>query len=680
MDLTFKELISDLSAQDTHWRELAQKSQDYYDHLQITSERQAQLFDCEQLDLVGNLIQPTVNAVLGNEEQQRVDWLVLADDEPSKEVAEGLNAKLNEAMRLSNANHAASEAYKAEIIKGVGWVYVERNPDPFDTKDYLIHQLPVSEVFWDMRSRHADMSDCRWWSRRKFMDVDEALKFFPDEKKLIKNLSEEWPTENFEIGDEAAQVWHAYRSNEYAQAASTSNSIEHLYKTESGRRRIAVYEVYYRTYENVEVVRYSDGRKEEKVTKTDKDSKRRKLMQDIAVTVGSAKRCSGQTVKMMRKWFIGPHEVADEPSPHPHNYYPAVPFWGYRQDNTNTPYGLVRGMIDPQDAFNEVGFRIMHILDHKRILKEEDASNMKDSEIVHEMNRKDGVVNVKPGRLGHILIEQDWNELQALRGEREVFQQQIRDFSGIYNSHVAQRSGVGINAAAEADSTPISEINANYEFGRKMLGELVLAFIVDDIGKAQVKVDIKEGSKTKKTVCLNGEPNEHGMNNDIAMARKQVALAHVSSSAGLMSQNNEKYAEMYTTSAGDPVLQRLLMKLFIQTSNTPNADKIIEEWEETTGANVSPEEQAQQAQQQAQMQQQAMQLETAKAESEIAKNQSAAESNQASAGYRQAEAAKTIVETKLLMQQERETQKEINDIEMRKATLAAFKEQQLQTT
>ena len=91
--LDFQRLVSDIAIQGTHWRDQAQKCADYYDGYQLSQTRQDQLKRCEQLDVIGNLILPTVNSVLGHEEQRRVDWMVVADDEDSEEVAEGLNQK-----------------------------------------------------------------------------------------------------------------------------------------------------------------------------------------------------------------------------------------------------------------------------------------------------------------------------------------------------------------------------------------------------------------------------------------------------------------------------------------------------------------------------------------------------------------------------------------------------------
>ena len=78
--LKFSDLVSDISSQDTEWRDTAQKCAEYYDHRQLTQARSDRLRECERLDVIGNIIQPTINSVLGHEEQRRVDWMIVADD------------------------------------------------------------------------------------------------------------------------------------------------------------------------------------------------------------------------------------------------------------------------------------------------------------------------------------------------------------------------------------------------------------------------------------------------------------------------------------------------------------------------------------------------------------------------------------------------------------------------
>lgn len=643
----FNSMMSDIAFQDTEWRPLAQKCADYYDHLQITQSRLNMLKACETLDIIGNHIQPVVNSVLGHEEQSRVDWMVSADDLPSEEVAEALNQKVNEAMRLSDANRYCSEAYKHQIIKGIGWLHMRRNPDPFDANRYLIERIQTDEMFWDMRSRDQSLRDCRWVARRKFLDIDEAIVEFPQHAELIKACRDGSYGTGFEVGEHAA-----LNAERYSEYQASLNYSSHVFQSVGGspRQRIAIYEVYYRSLEKANILRFANGRIEE----YQKDNP----LHMIALLTQQAMPEKYNIKKMRRKWFIGPHEIKDEKSPHPHNYFPFVMFQGYVEDTRNVPYGIVRGMLDPQDAYNEAGFEMMNILQNVQIMKEAGTFGnigMRDSELVAEVRRRDSVITTDDGKLGTLIITKEWQELQALNGLQEKYAQQIRDYSGVYNSYSGHdakaNSGVAIASLAELGATTLSEINANYQFARKKLGELMLAFVVADIGHNEIEVSIKEGSSTKavKKIVLNRRDSERGaVTNAVAMARTQVVLADVHSSAGYRQHLNRRIMEMYQVTGADPVQREFLMEMAIETSELPNRGEYLEKWRKIKGIDDDPEVQKKMQEQQIQMQQLQAERDKSKFDAELLKINAAAQKDQAMAQEYLAKAGKETYEIERL--------------------------------
>ena len=53
--------------------------------------------------------------------------------------------------------------------------------------------------------------------------------------------------------------------------------------------------------------------------------------------------------------------------------FPYIPFFAFRDDSENTPYGLVHGMLDPQDEYNERRMRIQWMLKAQQIMVDSDA-------------------------------------------------------------------------------------------------------------------------------------------------------------------------------------------------------------------------------------------------------------------------------------------------------------------
>ncbi len=660
MKLHFQNLIADIEAQDAGWRNLAQDCADYYDHRQLTPERQSQLDDCERLPVVGNLILPAVNSVLGHEAANRRDWRVVADDPDSGDVADALNQRLNEVARICKLSRYCADAYKHQLVKGLGWVFIDKNPDAFG-KPYVVETVPITEVYWDMRSIDPELADCRWIARRKFMDFDEALARFPDDKSLIKNLESGWGVvPEFEVGDLQAQEatggenW-GVREAEFDRAMQKYPA--YVFLSGSERKRVAVYEVYYRVFVEVDAVSYPDGRIDEAdIAKKREGAKSFALLKKL----GLLQETRTVTAKIRRKWFIGPHEVADEPSPHPHNCYPFVPFFGYREDRSNTPYGIVRGMLGPQDKYNEAEWTVQELIEHLQIFFNPEKladKNMKASDLIHEVRRKDGVIALSD--MSAVRVERDLQRLQEMHIRKQEAREEVRMFSGIYEAYsgaTGNLSGVAANTLASLGATTLAEINDNYELARNQCGLLMLAYLVEEIGEREITVTVFEpGSKrVKKTVTLNSKDEEGRATNRLLLARYQVALADAASSPGNMQQANRDFAEMYKSSQGDPALMRLAMKGYVKTSAVPDKDDLLIEWEEATGQG-DPEAQAAMQQQAMAVQQQKLKLEQAEAEAKIKENLAQAQREEAHAAYYTAQAAKVIKETeKISQEQERE--------------------------
>lgn len=653
MKFDFTAMLSDIEAQDKEWRLTAEKCAEYYDHRQLTDKRLKDLESCERLPVIGNLIQPAINSVLGHEESTRRDFRVVADDVEGDLIAEALNQRVNEETRLSNVNRYCSDAYKGMLIKGLDWLFVDKNPDPFG-KHFLIERVPMSEVYYDMRGIDPEFGDWRWIARRKFMDVDQAKSYFPDQKKLIDTLKTASASGYFMIGDEVSADDAVLRTNEWTSAANINR--EHIYHQESNRLRIAIYEVYYRVYEQVLVYRFADG-----VVMDEAKAKRAFSARDLSAMskLGLVTKTEEVTAKIRRKWFIGPHEIDDEPSPHPHNYFPFVPFMGYREDKLNVPYGLVRGMVDAQDKYNEAEWEIQRIIESLQIFYDPKAladPKMTASDLVHELNRKDGVIPVSD--LNRIRVERDLTRLQEMHQRQDKARDEIRLYSGIYESYsgIDQKgqSGRAINSLAALGATTLAEINANYELARAQVGNLILAYLIEEIGDKPTDVVVRDPitQKPKRTISLNKE-DEQGISNRIVFANYRVALTEASASPSNQQQAYTDFVDMFKVTGGNPVMQTIILEGVIKNSSIVNKHELLEKFEKLSGLNTetSPEQQAALQEQQMNQQQMAMQIEQAKVQAEIEGKQAAAAREAAHSRLYEAQAALEIVKVEQLKQE-----------------------------
>ena len=638
---SFSELISDRKAQ-PDWRGLAKKCVDYYDHKQLTQEQIDRLHELGMPDIVENLVQPAINSVLGNEAQRRQDWMVSPDDDDSQEVAEGLNSLLNEHMKLCEANSRCSEAYASQIKSGIGWLHVRRSDNPMKS-EYAIEYVHRDEISWDMRGRAQDLVDSRWLSRRRFLDVDEAKAFLPKKHHALVDLvANSWqnPEDHWEFAEECGS---GRFEQLYAEWQSASANIE--YVIDSQRKRVALYEVYYREFKECVIIAYSDGRKEEYV--------KGNPLQIDALMAGEASASKAVLRKMRRRWFLGPHEVEDEVSPYPHDLFPYVPFFGYREDDTNIPYGIVRSMIDPQDAYNNCNVRIHHILNTKRVSASNDATDLTAEDVQHEISRKDGYITLRNGkRYGtDLIVEQDWQELIKLIGLCDRHEQKIRDCSGVYHAYsgkeTGNQSGVAIASLAELGAVTLAEINDNYAYARKMLAGLVLAYIVHDLGDAQRTVMAKnDHGQNRKKIVLNRQASgfdhgrDAGASNSVALAKYQVALTSVHASPGYRQHLYARLMEMYQVA---PDFEKsILFPMLIENSEMPRKEEFLKKYNEAKGIVDDPEQQKQQQAAQQQKQADAEAMAKAMAEVEIMLKKAQAAERQAQAALDEAKAAQVL--------------------------------------
>lgn len=639
----FKALISDIKAQPA-FRTLWNRCAAYKNHDQLTIDQMAELDRLGKPDLVENLIEPAVNSMIGNEISRRRDWIVAPAGDEWQEVTEGLSQKLNDTMRLCDANEKCTDAYESQVTAGMGWLHPKRSRYALES-DYEIEVVHRDHIFWDILSRDRSLSDCKWLARQKFMDVDEATGFFPKKyHDLIKMLATGYSDPNgweFVEGgainsENSGQYYNAFRNH--------SGNIE--YMIDSQRKRVAFYEVYYRTEEQANIVTYNSGLKEEFV----KDD----MTQLRAIVSRQAVLSRGFVRKMRQRIFIGPHEIVDRVSPYPHSLFPYVPFFGYREDLSNIPYGVVRSMLDSQDAFTNCNIEIHHILNSKRVSVNVDRLMDKQTveDVVDEVNRRDGVIGITGNlKVGDVIqVDQDWQELFRLIELKREHEQKIRDVSGIHASFsgVANAAQSGIAKAHESQQSAmtLARIDSNYEYARQMLAELMLAYLVDDMGDQREEVSISESlSQAKRQVVLNDDSGGK-LNNSIKMARYRVLVMPVQNSSGYRQHQNNSLMDAYASSPDD--MKRYIWPMVISTSDWPNREEMLKKWNEQNGVVTDPDEQKALMEKEQAQKEKEMQMIEAERNVELELKRAQATERLSEAGKRDAEAAKVVQEIDML--------------------------------
>lgn len=652
------------------WRAEADRAADYYDGNQLTPDMIAEMERRGQPVLVHNLIAAAIDGVLGAEAKTRTQWQVTADNDEYKDMAEALNMELNEAARLTIADRGCADAYAAQVKTGLGWVEVNRNTDPFKYK-YRVNYVHRREIFWDWHSKLPDLSDARWLLRQKWLDEDEAVMMFPKHKEIIRALAGGWSS---------SDLLSAIQDSPDLQGAYNDYSVSNLNFEEywdSTRRRLKIFEVYYRVYERKPVLKTQDG---EAIVY---DPQNR--FHVAIVASGRADIVMEPYAVMRMAYFLGPHRVHDQVSPHPHNHFPYVPFFGFREDKSDVPYGLIRRMMPAQDEINHRRSKLTALLNKYRIVKDHDAlHNMSDEDLLDELSRDDTIINLNKDK--NFKIEQEFNLVQQQFSVLQDSVSMVRDTAGIYNAFLGQdssaSSGVAIDSLVEQGSTTLGELNDNYRYSRQLVGNLLLHHIVQDLGEKmnhKVRVTGQKSSKAKDIVLNEVTQDESGrqvISNRVVKTKAQVVLADITSTPGYRAQ--QRYRLMDLAAKLDPETARLLIPFIIEDSDVPNQDDILKMIRKTMGHQPDTEDMDDQELQQYQKEQEEAQAQfdaqMAEVEARLSKLQGEARKVNAEAseveqksGLIPLDAEKTQAETQLLYTQMKKIVTDV--VEMRRTMM-----------
>ncbi|WP_282476632.1 portal protein [Vibrio sp. ABG19] len=665
-------ILADIDGQ-PDWRTAAKVANAYYDGDQLDPKVKEKLQERGQPTTIHNLIAPTIDGVLGMEAKTRTDLLVSADDpdDQMELMAEAVNAEFADAARLGRLDKARSDAYASQIKSGVGFVEAYRNPNPFGPK-YKIKLVPRDEIYWDWFSIEPDWSDCRWVMRCRWIDIDELASLVPGKKEMLDYAKKDWrgfvDVENIEGIDSDLVAAHD---------AFNGWSREHSEYLSHNRDRIRLQILYIRHIERKPVVETPDGR----VVEFDKND----LIQAMAIAMGRATVRQAQVSRIKEEWYAGMYHIMSRDCDAPMGMFPVVPFWGFRKDSSGEPYGLIARAIPAQDEVNFRRIKLTWLLQAKRVLMDEDATNMTQEQVLDEVERPDGLIKLNPQRKNQksisevFQVQQDFNIAAQQFNVMQDSMKLIQDTMGVYGAFLGQdsnaSSGVAIANLVEQGATTLAEINDNYNFGSQLLGELLLGYILVDMRDKENHAIVinRDDRRKRKTVVVNEILEDGKKNNDLTRLRAHIALAPIQQTAAYKSQLAERM--MAITAQLPAEVQVSVIDLVLELSDVPNKQEFMDRVRGALNIQKDPEdmteeEQAQlqqEQQQQQQIQQRQLELQMREMEAKVVKLESEAknimEKAQREAGMTEGQRydnAKTQAETKRILQEIEQVNVEMN--------------------
>lgn len=524
------------------WRAGADKCCDYYDDNQTDAETLADLKSKGLGDLIENVVKPTVNTVLGMEAKMRTDWRVTADSDDQADAAEAMSVKIMEAERESRADRACSEGYASQIKAGVGWTEVSRNANPFKYP-YRVAHNHRREHFWDWRAKEADLTDERFHIRQRWFPIEELIAYMPNKERLIRAVGMGWGSEWLQQAKEDVSLMRAF--DQEARYAMSDWEWRN-YNTQ----QVAVQECWYRVYVRGYVLRLPDDRVVE--------FNKKNPLHVALVGTGQIKPQPAVYTKMRASLWIGPHKVQDEDFGI--DEHPYVPWWGYREDLTGVPYGLIRSMIPMQDEVNARRRKLLWLLSAKRVEIDSDALDEKKNDLrdfAREINRPDAIIIRNPNRRNAKAIEVD-SQLGLAQQQFEIMvesKQAIQEVAGIFNAMMGRadgvKSGIALNSLVEQGTVALADINDNASFARRLTGNKLLRLIQADMSGRQIEVTVGEWEKKRKVIlnkpAVDPVSGIRYLENDMSRARLKVTLDDVPSTPAYRAQQMMMMNEVMQT-------------------------------------------------------------------------------------------------------------------------------------
>lgn len=596
-----------------NWRMRADVECGYYDSNQHSAQDIALAQERGLPVVTVNLVAPTINLVLGMEAQTRGDWVVKPDGSQgglTSLQADGLSMLVNDVERNAHADDACAEAYASQIKAGIGWIETSKNSNPFEYP-YRVGFVDRREVWWDMRAKDKLLKDCRWLMRRKWNDVDVLqAKLDPKYHPLIQAAM---------AAGEAGWDYSRYASAfPYLQDDLISRDWwgDSAEWRSSDRKRACAYEVWYRKWQRGWVLKFADGR----VVEYD----RRNPIHQAGVVMGGAEPILASYHKMRCSWWLGPFRLFDFASPYSHNDYPYTPFWGYIEDGTNTPYGMIRAMKSLQDEVNARRAKMMWQLSATRAIVEEDAVADHNA-TAQEIGRADAYIvlkkNRRPRQGDPIKIDEHTGMSSQQFQVYEDAKRSLQQAGGVYSAMLGDGSsgaeaGVAIDQLIQQGTTALAKINSNYKMARAEVGRKVLALRLDDLDGKEVRVDLGETARSStRTVTFNKRATDQQtgisfLQNDTTKMLWKMAISDVPNSPTHNQQRLQQLVE-YAKSL-PPELQVVFADIIVMASDLPNKDVIASRIRQITGQtpavdpeSATPEElmEIERAQQQQQRQQ-----------------------------------------------------------------------------
>lgn len=600
--------------------------EDYYDGLQWSDEDARAVQERGQAPLVYNEVKPTIDWVLGTERRTRIDYRVLArepEGQPDAEVKTSLMKYLSDTNRTP---FSRSRAFESAVKAGLGWLEIGLRGDP--SEELIFHRVEDwRRILYDSNSTEADLGDARYIFRWKYLDEDVAKAYFPARTKLIEAacmgqdsvLSDE-EQDGFYMGDRSPP------DEDYQSNSGRFVPYDPIAFASTRRKRVRVMECWYKEPQKVRVFRDADmlGEVFDAANPEHVQHAREgfSLFDNIQMTV----RCA---------IFVDTGMLFVGDSPFAHGRFPFVPVWCFRRARDNAPYGMIRGIRDPQDDLNKRSSKALWLLSVNRITMDEGA--VEDIEDLRdEVSRPDAIIVKKAGK--SLVVDRDIQLAQQHVQLMERNVQHIRNLGGVTSENLGRQSnatsGKAILARQEQGSVTTGQVFDNLRESVQLAGEIELSLIEQLYDEPKIVRIVGERKGAKYLHINQPDPETGELLNDITARHASFVVDEQDHRSSVRIAQFESLFDIITSLAQTtPEIAINMLDLLVEAADIPNRDEMVQRIRQLNGQRdpdeeVDPEQEAEaeqamqaQAEQEQQLMQVTQELAMARAQAEIQKLQ-----------------------------------------------------------
>ena len=457
--------LRELERQGANRHEMA-TDEAFYDHKQWSDEEIAELMARGQAPLVFNMIQTSVNWVLGSQRRATMDYKILPR---LKEGAKAAESKTQLMKHLSDENRSEYEhsmAFASAVKAGIGWLETgqaspEDGPIVFDRSENW------RSILWDSTSQRYDQRDGRYQFRSKWLDLDVCAALWPQRTAILEMSAKNVVPGAVNLDDLGDEAMDEQESDHFNQTFGNFRSMFH-----SERPRVRVIEGWYkRMVPDAKVLR--GGQFNGELFDEWSPGHHRDLIDGHASLVARPR----ELIFLALMTDAGLLDLRE--SPYRHGRFPFTPVWGYRDHATGLPYGLIRGVRDINRDLNKRASKALHHLSAVRVTVEEGAVNDIE-ELRDEAGRPDSVVVHKKG-FAAPRIETDFSVAQAHMDLMSRDAQMIQQIAGVTDENLGRKtnatSGKAIIARQDQGQLATSMFFDNLRMSRVIHGEKLLVNI-----------------------------------------------------------------------------------------------------------------------------------------------------------------------------------------------------------